>query len=109
MRLLESHGDAVTELPLGAVALGSSTTCQHEVYSVGDSVLSFQGHPEFSVQLLQERILPALRENKRLSPAEEREALTSFEEVQIQVQSNRRFVREFLLNGVRRRRGRQRL
>jgi hypothetical protein len=40
-----------------------------------------------------------LRENKRLSPAEEREALTSFEELQIQLQSNRRFVREFLLNG----------
>jgi GMP synthase-like glutamine amidotransferase len=108
LRMLESHGDSVTELPPGAVALGSSPTCQHEMFSIGDNVLSFQGHPEFSVALLKDRILPALRENKRLSRCEEMAALASFDEVQIHAQSNRQLVREFLLHGARRRR-RQRL
>lgn len=107
--MLESHGDAVTELPPGAVALGRSPTCQHEAFSIGDSVLSFQGHPEFSAALLKDRILPALRENNRLSPLEVTAALASFEEVQIHAQSNRRLVREFLLHGARRRWRRQRL
>ena len=104
MRLLESHGDTVTELPPGAVTLGSSRTCRHEVYIVGDNVLSFQGHPEFSVELLQDRILPALRDNQRLNPSEEKDALSSFEELEIDAQSNRTLVREFLLRGRRRQR-----
>ena len=109
LQMLESHGDAVTQLPPGAVWLGSSTTCQYEIFSIGESVLSFQGHPEFSVALLKNRILPALRENERLSPLEEKAALSSFEAIQIQAQSNRRLVREFLLHGGDRRRRRQRL
>jgi GMP synthase-like glutamine amidotransferase len=107
LRILESHGDLVARLPPGAIALGSSATAVHEAYSIGDSVLSFQGHPEFTTELLESRILPALRENGRLTPTEEREAQTSFEEVAIDAQRNRRLVREFLLSGKRRRRGRE--
>ena len=39
--------DLVATLPAGATALGSSPTCQHEIYAIGQTALSMQGHPEF--------------------------------------------------------------
>lgn len=65
LRLLESHGDFVASLPPQAIALGGSPSCEHELYAVGDSVLCMQGHPEFTPELLKERILPALQVHAR--------------------------------------------
>lgn len=36
-RLLETHGDCVLKLPEQAVLLASSPSCEHEMFSVGDS------------------------------------------------------------------------
>lgn len=63
MHLLQSHGDQVLDIPMGAVLLGSSPTAQHEAWWLDGRVLALQGHPELDTQSALERILPALVNN----------------------------------------------
>lgn len=45
--LIYFHQDQVTKLPDGAVRLASSDFCIHGGFTLGDTVLCLQGHPEF--------------------------------------------------------------
>ena len=56
--VLESHGDCVSSLPPNATLLASSPTAAFECFSVGDTVLSWQGHPELSSAAMERKILP---------------------------------------------------
>ena len=47
-QLLISHRDQVTALPEGAQLLASSEFCENAAFMLGQQVLSFQGHPEFT-------------------------------------------------------------
>lgn len=47
LSLLVSHQDQVTELPAGATLLAAHPFCPHDMYQVGEHILTFQGHPEF--------------------------------------------------------------
>jgi GMP synthase-like glutamine amidotransferase len=49
MRLLYSHHDQVTALPAGAVRCATSDFCLNESFRIGHQVITFQGHPEFTV------------------------------------------------------------
>ncbi len=49
MRLLYSHHDQVTALPPQAVLCATSDFCRNESYRIGNQVVTFQGHPEFTV------------------------------------------------------------
>lgn len=49
MRLLYSHHDQVTALPQDAVLCATSDFCKNESYRIGSQVITFQGHPEFTV------------------------------------------------------------
>jgi GMP synthase-like glutamine amidotransferase len=46
--LLASHRDQVVRLPPGAVGFAAGTRCPHAGFVMGNQVLTFQGHPEFS-------------------------------------------------------------
>ena len=46
--ILVSHQDQVMELAEGAVVLAGSEFCENAVCQIGDHVLTFQGHPEFT-------------------------------------------------------------
>ncbi|MHA7878725.1 MAG: glutamine amidotransferase-related protein [Saccharospirillum sp.] len=46
--LLVSHRDQVLHLPAGAKVLLESDFCRFAAYYIGDQVLCFQGHPEFT-------------------------------------------------------------
>ena len=72
LHLLESHGEQVTALPARSELLGWSATAPHEIFLAGEhrNVLCVQAHPEFSAELMQERIAPALRSNGRLTAHE---------------------------------------
>lgn len=48
LQLLISHRDQVTKLPEHAVCLAASEFCPYAAYVIGEQVLCFQGHPEFS-------------------------------------------------------------
>ena len=47
LSLLVSHQDQVVELPPGAELLASHDFCPHDMFQIGDHILTFQGHPEF--------------------------------------------------------------
>lgn len=70
LRLLESHGDQLVELPPGATLLASSPTAVHEMFTWGGTVLAFQFHPEMDCTLAYEKILPAVSKSGRLSAEE---------------------------------------
>ena len=61
LRLIYSHRDQVEILPQGARRLLSSDFCENAGFYIGNQVLSFQGHPEFTVEFT-ERLLPRRRD-----------------------------------------------
>jgi len=54
--LIYSHKDQVVELPASATNFLSDAFCPHAAYTIGQHIVSFQGHPEFSA-VYSERLL----------------------------------------------------
>lgn len=80
LTLIESHGDQVHLLPPGAIRLGSSQSCENEIYICGskNNILACQGHPEFELDYaVRTKIWPIVL--PRLSPEEIEMAETSFQ------------------------------
>ena len=48
--LIYSHQDEVTSAPEAADISASTETCHNVMMKIGNNVLTFQGHPEFSVE-----------------------------------------------------------
>ena len=48
MKLLYNHGDQVVKLPAGARAFATSDFCPNEGFTVGNHIVTFQGHPEYT-------------------------------------------------------------
>ena len=46
--MLSSHKDQVMALPRGARRVASSAFCPNAAFAIGDIVMTWQGHPEFS-------------------------------------------------------------
>lgn len=55
--IIRSHGFYVTGLPPDATALASSDFGDYDIYHIGDRVLSFQPHPEFTEKFVEYHIL----------------------------------------------------
>jgi len=49
-----AHQDQVQELPPGAELLGGSEFCPIAMYSISDQVFAVQGHPEFTLGIMQD-------------------------------------------------------
>ncbi|XP_031563641.1 gamma-glutamyl peptidase 5-like [Actinia tenebrosa] len=60
LRLLESHGECLTELPDGAINLASSSSCKQELVKFSDNILGLQSHPDMLKEEVQNLILPAI-------------------------------------------------
>jgi GMP synthase-like glutamine amidotransferase len=52
LRIGQSHQDQVLVLPAGAEILASSSKCPVEIYRLENSLLCFQGHPEWSIEYI---------------------------------------------------------
>ena len=59
--IMEIHGEEVINLPKDAVCVGSSESCRNEIILYGDSIITFQGHPEFSKKQVTDLLLPAVK------------------------------------------------
>lgn len=57
MRLIVNHHDQVTRLPEGAIPIATSDFCRYEGFRIGHYILTFQGHPEFTVDYERHLIL----------------------------------------------------
>ena len=78
VRLLESHGECVIQLPPGATLAASSKTTANEVWFIGSNILAMQAHPEFTPELLIKRVLPTFVKLGRLNEKEVLHAHSSF-------------------------------
>jgi len=56
LNILEIHQDHVIEPPPGAKVLASTPTTPVQMYSIGESILGIQGHPEFNNEILEELV-----------------------------------------------------
>ena len=102
MTVFESHGDAVTSLPPSATTLATSATAPHEIWSRGDNVLAWQGHPELSADAIVAKIVPhvsSLSERQRDAGASSSSHWFPYDRVRSR--GGRRFLLRTLLPGVR--------
>ncbi len=76
LRILQTHQDIATELPPGAVLLGSSRRTRHEIFTLGEHVLCLQGHPEMDAEMVRE-LLEKRSARGLLDPERAREGLAS--------------------------------
>ncbi|KAK3742351.1 hypothetical protein QZH41_007862 [Actinostola sp. cb2023] len=60
IRAVQSHGECITELPKGAVSLGTSATCEHEIVQFTENILGIQSHPDMSTHEAETLILPSI-------------------------------------------------
>jgi len=54
--LLFSHQDQVDELPKEAELLATDSFCPNQIYTIGNHILSIQGHPEFTTRYMRDRL-----------------------------------------------------
>lgn len=92
-RIMESHGEEVIKIPSGAICSGSSETCKNEILMYGDHILSTQGHPEFTEDLMRNIIIPS-KKNLNERQIEKGFQTISLAETDIMVQ----LVIEFLMS-----------
>ena len=56
LELIYMHQDQVIKLPDSAEVLSGDEFCPFSAFSIGDHILSMQGHPEFSAEFTQDLI-----------------------------------------------------
>ena len=91
MRLIVNHHDQVMELPEGAIPLATSDFCRFEGFRIGRHILTFQGHPEFTVDYERHLILNHAEDE---DDAVKQRALETLEEMEPQGKT----VAEFLFS-----------
>ncbi|MEH6639230.1 MAG: GMP synthase [Porticoccaceae bacterium] len=77
LQLIHSHRDQVVTLPPEATRLAGSDFCPNAAMALGNTVLTFQGHPEFTPEYFQ-RLIGRRRE--QIGEARYRAALESLEQ-----------------------------
>lgn len=92
MRLIVNHHDQVMQLPDGAIPLATSDFCRYEGFRIGRHILTFQGHPEFTVDYERHLILNHA-ENE--DDAVKQRALETLEEMEHQGEVVARYLVEF--------------
>ena len=61
------HGDEASEIPKEAVLYGSSENTKHELWTIGDRVLSMQPHPELNNFIIQKFVIDKLHSLSRIN------------------------------------------
>ena len=89
MRLIVNHHDQVMELPEGAIPLATSDFCRYEGFRIGHHILTFQGHPEFTVDYERHLILNHAEDE---DDAVKRRALETLVELEPQGEEVARFL-----------------
>lgn len=89
LRLIVNHHDQVMQLPEGAKPLATSDFCRHEGFRIGHHILTFQGHPEFTVDYERHIIL---NHSENEDDTVKQRALKSLEEMEAQGEVVARFL-----------------
>ena len=92
LRLIHSHQDQVITLPPGAICLTGSDFCPNAAMALGNTVLTFQGHPEFTPEYFRRLIH---RRREAIGKTRYNAALDSLEQA-----TDHRHVGQWLLNFI---------
>ena len=95
MRLLYSHHDQVMAMPADAVRCATSDFCKNESFRIGNQVVTFQGHPEFTVAYSRHLLLNC---SDDVDEAVRRAALHSLDSLTPQGPQAARFALDLLFN-----------
>ena len=95
MHLLYSHNDQVMTLPADAVRCATSDFCKNESFRIGHQVVTFQGHPEFTVAYSRHLLLNCCDD---VDEAVRRAALKSLDTLTPQGPEAARFALDLLFN-----------
>ena len=81
--MMEGHGESVLSIPtdISCEVLGSSDTCSYEVLGWSENIISTQGHPEFDVDVMANKIAPMVKEHEFLSDEQLKKSLKSFSDI----------------------------
>lgn len=89
LRLIVNHHDQVMQLPEGATPLATSDFCRYEGFRIGHHILTFQGHPEFTVDYERHLIL---NHSENEDDTVKQQALKTLEEMEAQGEVVARFL-----------------
>lgn len=92
IRLIYNHFDQVLQLPEGATPTITSDFCRYEGFRIGNHILTFQGHPEFSVEY-ERHVIVNHAENE--DETVKQRALESLETLQPQGETAAKFILSF--------------
>ena len=95
MHLLYSHHDQVDMLPPDAVCCATSDFCKYESFRINNQVITFQGHPEFTVAYSHHLLVNCCDD---IDLSVRLDALKSLECLKPQGQNAARFALDLLLN-----------
>ena len=95
LHLLCDHFDQVITLPEGAEPLAESPFCRYEGFRIGDHILTFQGHPEYTVGYARHLLL---NHSGHIAPEKRAAALESIEKYDHQGVEAARFICRFFEN-----------
>lgn len=76
-RMLQSHGECVSELPKNAQSVASSESCENEIVLYSENIIGMQSHADFYVEDLADVIIPSLLKGKIINKKEFDEASES--------------------------------
>ena len=62
-KIMEAHGESIISLSGKCKVVGWSDTCDHEVVLWSEKIISTQGHPEFHVDVMLNKIAPMAKEH----------------------------------------------
>lgn len=93
--LLVSHQDQVMTLPQHAELIAGDEFCQNSSYQIGEHILTFQGHPEFSHEFLKYLML---KRRKLIGEQPYQQALASLSH-----SADHRLIAQWILNFVKQR------
>ena len=78
--MMKFHGECVVERPRIALPIGTSEQCKHEILMYGNTVLTTQGHPEYTKQAMEEINAKIMSRIGRLSEDQIRDNLDAIVE-----------------------------
>jgi len=91
---LVSHQDEVIQLPEDAINFVSTNLCEYSGFTIGNHILTFQGHPEFNKQYL--KLIIRLQSN-HLSTEQRKNARQSLKQ-SLDTELMRRWIANFIAN-----------
>ena len=102
MQMMKFHGECVLDKPSIASTLGSSQQCEHEILKYGNSILTTQGHPEYTKKAMSDTNAFIMERIGKLDRSEIKEQLLNIEDRDVDHLTE--MVRSFLQRGGKKRR-----